>query len=180
VGVAKTKEVLKAKISGVGRTYCLQVWKEALNQTGVEASSTLRRAKNVYYPLVIRAYGPSSFSGPQVAIVSNKENEDKGSPAKIPPSPTSPPKEAEQVKATEKEKEKGPSKGVVPDTTKPLVAPKDPSKGRETSQHLEIVLATLPVPAKDDPKGKCLASTTAETANPPKATGKENPPLKIK
>ena len=62
--------------------------------------------------------------------VSKKADEDKSSLAKIPPSCTSPPKEAAQAKVTEKEKDT--SKGVVPKTTKPPVAPKDPSKGRET------------------------------------------------
>ena len=31
--------------------YCSQVWAEALNRAGVETSSELRRAENVYYPL---------------------------------------------------------------------------------------------------------------------------------
>ena len=69
---------------------------------------------------------------------------------------------------------------MVPDATKPLVTPKDPSKGRETPQHLEIVLATLPMPAKEDSKGKGSTSTTAEISNSTKATRKENPTLKIK
>ncbi|XP_030938492.1 tropomyosin alpha-1 chain-like [Quercus lobata] len=112
------------------------------------------------------------------ATVSKKADEDKGGLAKIPPSSTSPPKEAEQAKATKKEK--GTSKGVVPNTTKPSPAPKDPSKGKETPQHLEIVLTSLLAPAKEDPKGKGLASTVAETADSTKATGKENPPPKIK
>ena len=34
------------------------MWNEALNQAGVEASSALRRAENVYYPPAIRALGP--------------------------------------------------------------------------------------------------------------------------
>ena len=60
VGVAETEEALKAEVSGVCRNYCLQVWNEALNQVWNEAfnqakvktSSILRKAKNVYYPLV--------------------------------------------------------------------------------------------------------------------------------
>ena len=68
---------------------------------------------------------------------------------------------------------------MVPDTTKPLGTPKDPSKGRETPQHLEIVLATLPMPTKEDPNGKGPASTVVETAKSTKATRKENPSLKI-
>ena len=55
VGVVETEEDFKAEVSGVCRTYCLQVWNKALNLTGVEASSTLRRTKNVYYPPTIQA-----------------------------------------------------------------------------------------------------------------------------
>ena len=58
--------------------------------------------------------------------------------------------------------------------------PKDPSKGRETPQHLEIVLATLPMPANEDSKGKGPTSTAAKIANSTKATRKENPTLKIR
>ncbi|XP_065617525.1 uncharacterized protein LOC136062437 [Quercus suber] len=50
VGVAETKEALRVEVSGVCRAYCLQVWNEALNLAGVEASSALMRAENVYYP----------------------------------------------------------------------------------------------------------------------------------
>ena len=50
VGVAETEEALRAEVVGVCRTYCLQVWNEALDQARVEASSSLRKAENVYYP----------------------------------------------------------------------------------------------------------------------------------
>ena len=51
VGVTKTEEALRAKVSGVCRTYCSQMWYETLNQAGVKASSLLRKTENVYYPL---------------------------------------------------------------------------------------------------------------------------------
>ena len=57
MGVAKTKEAFRAEVSEVCRHYYLQVWNEAFNQTGVDASSTLRRAESMYYPLAIRASG---------------------------------------------------------------------------------------------------------------------------
>ena len=53
IGVAETEETLKAEVSGVCRNYCSQVWKEALNQAGVEASSTFRKTENIYYPSAI-------------------------------------------------------------------------------------------------------------------------------
>ena len=68
---------------------------------------------------------------------------------------------------------------MVPKTTKPQANPKDPPKGKETSQSLEVVLATLPIPAKEDPKGKGPTFTATEAAKPTKGTGKEKPPPKI-
>ena len=47
--------------------------------------------------------------------------------------------------------------------------PKDLSKGKETSQSLEIVLATLSILAKEDLKGKGPASMAAETTRSTKA-----------
>lgn len=176
MGVNKTEEALRAEVVGVCRMYCLKMWNEALNQARVEAFSALRRAENVYYPLAICAPSPLSSSSPQTTTIPKKVDEGKGSPAKISPSSSSPSKVEEQAKATEKEKES--SKGVVLETTKPLVAPKDPSKGKESSKDLEIILATLPLPAKKDLKGKGPTSTTTEVIKPSKGTEKEKPPLK--
>jgi len=53
VGVMETKEAFRAEVSGVHKNYYSQVWNEALNQVGVEASSVLRKAESVYYPLAI-------------------------------------------------------------------------------------------------------------------------------
>ena len=48
--------------------------------------------------------------------------------------------------------------------TKLLDAPKDAPKDGGASQSLELVLATLPIPAKEDLKGKeGMSSTTATT-----------------
>ena len=68
---------------------------------------------------------------------------------------------------------------MVPKAAKPPALPKDPSKGKEAFKNLEIVLATLLVPAKEDPKGKGPASTTTKTAKSTKATRKDNLPRKI-
>ena len=60
LGVAETKETLRAEVPAVCRIYCVQAWDEALNLAGVEASSELRKAKNVFYPSAIRASDPPS------------------------------------------------------------------------------------------------------------------------
>ena len=54
-------------------------------------------------------------------------------------------------------------------------APKGASKGEEGPHNLEIVLATILIPAKKDPKGKGPASTAAEAIKPTQGIGKENP-----
>ena len=53
-GVANTQASLKAQIPGVCRLYCSQVWEEALKRAGVEASSDLWKAENIFYPTAIR------------------------------------------------------------------------------------------------------------------------------
>ena len=53
LGVAKTEETLRAEVPAVCRIYCAQTWDEALNRAGVEASSELRKAENVFYPSAI-------------------------------------------------------------------------------------------------------------------------------
>ena len=60
-GVAETEADFRAQVPGVCRFYCSQVWSETLKQAGVEASSDLWKAENVYYPLAICEAAPSSF-----------------------------------------------------------------------------------------------------------------------
>ena len=52
--VAETQAILKAQIPGVCRLYCSQVWEEALKRDGVDASSDLWKAENIFYPTAIR------------------------------------------------------------------------------------------------------------------------------
>ena len=42
MGVVETEEAFRVEVSEVCRFYCLQVWNEALDQAGVEASFALR------------------------------------------------------------------------------------------------------------------------------------------
>ena len=55
LGVAETKETLRAEVPAVCRIYCAQTWDEALNRAEVEASSELRKPENVFYPSAIQA-----------------------------------------------------------------------------------------------------------------------------
>ena len=82
----------------------------------------------------------------------------KNNSNKVPPPFSSLPKVAEQPGVNGKEAEV--TKGVAPGDTKPLADPQDPIKDNEAPR-MEIVLATLPLPAKGDPKGTGQGSSKA-------------------
>ena len=50
VRVKETEDALRAQVTKVYQGYCLQVWTEALNLAGVDASSELRKIENIFYP----------------------------------------------------------------------------------------------------------------------------------
>ena len=75
LGVAETEETLKAEVPVVCRIYCAQTWDEALNRVGVEASSELRKAENVFYLLAIRVSDPPSTQVEVTSIPTNPNPE---------------------------------------------------------------------------------------------------------
>ena len=156
------------------RAYCLQVWNEALNLVGVEASSALRRAENVYYPTVIWVSGSSASPDDATPNFASPIEEDS---SKDPLHSNNPQEGAKQVDPIDKEKEV--SKEVAPEMTKPSDAPKDSSKEGVGSQNMELVLATLPILAKEDPKGKSSGSLATATSQPTK-TPKDKLVIKMK
>ena len=184
VGVAEIEEALRAEVLEVCRSYCLQVWNEALNQAVVEVSFALRRVESVYYPPTIRA---SSSSISKVNTISEGVDIDKDSLAKAFLSSDSPSKEAKQPRVAEKETDT--TKGVASDATKPsaafdatkpLTTPKDLPKEKKASHKMEIVLATLPMPAKEDLKGKGPESSVATPVQSTKALAKDKLIIKMK
>ena len=50
VGVAETKDALRAEVSAVCRAYYTQTWEEALNRAGIDASFELRKLENIIFP----------------------------------------------------------------------------------------------------------------------------------
>ena len=72
------------------------------------------------------------------------------------------------------------TKGVALDATKPSTALQDPSKEKEVPPRMEIVLATLPMPTKGDPKGKDQGSSEAALSQSSKAPPKETIVIKKK
>ena len=175
VGVAKTEEALRVEVAGVCRNYCLQVWNKALNQAGVEASSILKKAESVYYPPAIRTLGSASS---KVDTSSNVTKLGKGSFAEAPSSSDKPSEEAQQQEVAKNEADA--NKEVAPDATKPPAAPQDPPKEKEVPFTMEIVLATLPLPVKGDPKSKDSGSSEAAFSQSTKGPPKEKIVIKKK
>ena len=60
------------------------------------------------------------------------------------------------------------TKEAAHDALQPPTNPKDPPKENEAPHNMEIVLTTLPIPIKEDLKGKGLAPSTAATTQPSK------------
>ena len=70
-------------------------------------------------------------------------------------------------------------KEVAQDACLPPDAPKEPPKEEEAFYNMEIMLETLPIPSKEDLKGKGLAFTTTASTQPPK-TQKDKLVIKMK
>ena len=175
MGVAETEEALKAKVSGVCRNYCLQVWNEALNQAGVKASSALKKVENVYYPPAIYAPGSTNSKADTPFEVTELG---KGSPAKALSSSSNTSEEAQQQGVVEKEANA--DKGVAPNATKPPTVPQDPPKEKEVPSIMEIVLATLPLPTQGDLKIKDSGSSEVAPSRTTKGPPKEKIVIKKK
>ena len=75
IGVAETKETLRAEVPMVCHIYCTQTWDEAFNRAGVEASSELRKAENVFYPIAIRTSAPPSNQAEDIPSTTNPNQE---------------------------------------------------------------------------------------------------------
>jgi len=75
IGVAETKETLRAEVLTVCRTYCAQTWDKTLNRAGVEASSKLRRPENIYFRAAIRASDLPSTQSEAASTVANPTEE---------------------------------------------------------------------------------------------------------
>ena len=87
-GVAETQAILKAQIPGVCKLYCSQVWEEALKRAGVNASSDLWRAENIFYPTAIREATSSSSVAigdqPEEGVTQSEDLQVGGSLGKMP------------------------------------------------------------------------------------------------
>ena len=119
---------------------------------------------------------PGSLASPDVATP-NVASLIEETLSKDPLHSNSPQEVAEQAGPADKGKEV--FKEVTLEMTKPSNTPKDSSKEGVGSQNIELVLATLPIPAKEDPKGKSSGSSKTATSQPTK-TPKDKLVIKMK
>ncbi|KAK9998051.1 hypothetical protein SO802_017654 [Lithocarpus litseifolius] len=120
----------------------------------VQCMSAKVRAESVYYPPAICGL---RTSGSKADTATKDANEGKENPTKVLPTANIPPKEAEQSEVVEKAADS--TKEVANDANLPPATPKDPSKEKEASHNIEILLETLLIPTKEDLKGNAQASS---------------------
>ena len=126
----------------------------------------------MYYPPAIQEYVPSS------SRTDNTSMAGKDSMVNAPTSFDKAAKEVEHPGVTEKEKND--NQGVVPDAVKPPVVTQDPHANKEASKKMEIILATLPLPAKVDPASKGPKASEAVSTQPIHGPPKDNIVIKKK
>ena len=66
-GMEETAATFRSEVPALCRRYSAEVWREALRQAGVEASSDLWKEENVYYPPAIREAAPSGAEAEEAA-----------------------------------------------------------------------------------------------------------------
>ena len=123
----------------------------------------LREAGSVYYPPAIRLASSADSKADPLFLEAGETSSDP--PKTTPTAKTSLEEvgQAEDVSKLEEANKEGAQGSNLPPPT-----PKDPSKEQEALQSMELVLATLIIPPKEDPKDKAKVSTTAASTQPPK------------
>ena len=146
IGVAEIEDTLRAEVPAVCRAYCTQIWEEALNRAGVEASSELRRPENIFFPQAIRASNLPPNQGEAISTVA-------ATAKKAQTLDPLPPNQPEQSKEPEVPKDTSSNKATE--------VPQD----RAASRSFEQALASTTIPAGEVPKEK-------EKVVPPEAADK--------
>ena len=126
-----------------------------LNQVEMDASSTLRRIENVFYPLALCVASPPS---PPVDAAPKMPESSQVAATNTLPAPTEPPKEVVQMSTMGKEKEASKEKAF--ESVKLLPMPKEPSKENEATQGQVLGQAKLSSTTTKGPREKGAAQAT--------------------
>ena len=151
VGVAETKDALRAEVPAICHAYCAQTWEEALNQARVEASSGLRKPESIIFPLALQI--PKQIETAPLAPQQTAEASSQHLPFAAQPD-----------QGKEKEVQKGPLSSEVTEAPQPGIA----------SQDFEKQLALVTLPAQESLKDKETEITPEAADQAPK------PKLQIK
>ena len=167
--VAETQAILKAQIPGVCRLYCSQVWEEALKRAGVNASSDLWKAENIFYPTAICKVTSSSFVAmsdqPEEGVTPSEDLQVSGSPGKTL-------KEGELQDVIEISQHTDPE--APKEVTEPVVGTqmpnaKEPAALAQPSQAVPpavVPKSTDTNPVQPPPEGTILQSVKADSVPP--------------
>ena len=153
VGVAETKDALRAEVPAVCRAYCTQTWEESLNRTGIDASSELRKLENIIFPLALQIFNQKEATLPVSQPVKEAQSQH-------------PPSSSQQEQGRKQETLKDSSSDKVTEALQPRAASQDFEK--------QLALVTLPIEGALKEKEKEI---------PPKAADKvpkSKPQIKLK
>ena len=143
VGVAEIEDALRADVPIVCCAYYTQTWEEALNWAGIDASSELRKPKNIIFPLALQIPNQKE-AAPQVSQLAEGAQ------------PQHPPSSSQQKQGREHETLKDSSSDKVAGALQPEAA----SQGFEK----ELASTTLPVEGAPKEKEKEIPPETADKA----------------
>ena len=143
VDVTETEDALRAEVPAVCRAYCTQTWEEALNRAGINASSELRKPKNIIFPLALQIPNQKE-AAPQVSQLAEGAQ------------PQHPPSSSQQKQGREHETLKDSSSDKVAGALQPKAA----SQGFEK----ELASTTLRVEGALKEKEKEIPPETADKA----------------
>ena len=140
----------------------------------MDASSALRRAKNVFYPLALHIIGPP---GSRADIAPKGPEYGEAAPPSTLPATTEPSKKADQASTVGKEKEPAKEKASKP--VKLLLAPKESSKEKGAALSQASGPAKLPLMTKEVSKGKDAAPAKTPKTFAQPAVKDDTPSSKI-
>ena len=71
--MAETEDALRAEVPAVCRAYCAQTWEKALNRAGTNASSELKRPKNIFFPPAIQVPKQKEVAPPIIPLAEDAQ-----------------------------------------------------------------------------------------------------------
>ena len=151
------------------RLYCSQVWEEALKRAGVDASSDLWKAENIFYPTAIR----EATSASSMAVSDqHEEGVTQSETVQVGASPSEPLKEGELqdvIEASQRTDPEVPKKVVEPMVGTQMPNAEEPAILAQPLQAIPLAVvpkSTNTDPAQSSPEGTVLQGVEANPVPP--------------